>query len=187
MFNLKNKKGFTLVELLAVIVVLAIVMGLAAVAITNVLENTRKSAFVADAKSFLEGAHNLVNADDMNTMLGSGTDSYAPSCNQNGNVKYIPIGDIRLERGGEKSPYGNLYLKSAAGTKGVDDYKNIKTADNAQASYVKVTSVVANGNCSYTYEIFLSDGVYAIRGTTAGSSLGESSIANDKVLTALAS
>ena len=34
---MKNKKGFTLVELLAVIVVLAIVMGIAAVAITNVL------------------------------------------------------------------------------------------------------------------------------------------------------
>ena len=32
---MKSKKGFTLVELLAVIVVLAIVMGIAAVAITN--------------------------------------------------------------------------------------------------------------------------------------------------------
>lgn len=41
----KDKKGFTLVELLAVIVVLAIVMGLAAVAITSVLNNTRKICF----------------------------------------------------------------------------------------------------------------------------------------------
>lgn len=47
----KNKKGFTLVELLAVIVILAIVMGLAAVAITSVLNNTRRSAFDTDAKS----------------------------------------------------------------------------------------------------------------------------------------
>ena len=47
-----NKKGFTLVELLAVIVVLAIVMGLAVVAISGVLDNARKATFVADAKQF---------------------------------------------------------------------------------------------------------------------------------------
>ena len=50
---MKNKKGFTLVELLAVIVVLAIVMGIAAVAITNVLDTTRKNAYVASAKQFI--------------------------------------------------------------------------------------------------------------------------------------
>ena len=65
----KNNKGFTLVELLAVIVVLAIVMGLAAVAITGVLENTRKAAMVSDAKSFLNGAHSLVNSSDLSTMV----------------------------------------------------------------------------------------------------------------------
>ena len=45
MKKIGNNKGFTLVELLAVIVVLAIVMGIAAVAITNVLDSTRKNAF----------------------------------------------------------------------------------------------------------------------------------------------
>ena len=34
----------------------AIVMGIAAVAITNVLDSTRKNAFVASGKQFVEGA-----------------------------------------------------------------------------------------------------------------------------------
>ena len=67
---MKSKKGFTLVELLAVIVVLAIVMGIAAVAITNVLDSTRKNAYVASAKQFIAGAKTLVNADEMNILLG---------------------------------------------------------------------------------------------------------------------
>jgi len=59
MKNIKNKNGFTLVELLAVIVVLAIVMGIAAVAMTNILDNMRKNTFVADAEQFIEWDGNM--------------------------------------------------------------------------------------------------------------------------------
>ena len=108
----KNKKGFTLVELLAVIVILAIVMGLAAVAITSVLNNTRRSAFVTDAKSFIEGARDLVNSDALNDLLGTSGGNYAPSCaNGTGETNFIPVSAIRLESGGETSPYGNPYQK----------------------------------------------------------------------------
>ena len=67
---LKNKKGFTLVELLAVIVVLAIVMSIAVVAITNVIDSSRKAAFVLDAKQFLDGAVQLVDGDGLNNLAG---------------------------------------------------------------------------------------------------------------------
>ncbi len=40
------KKGFTLVELLAVIMVLAIIMGIAVVVVNNVVESGKKSVYV---------------------------------------------------------------------------------------------------------------------------------------------
>lgn len=153
----KNKKGFTLVELLAVIVILAIVMGLAAVAITSVLNNTRRSAFVTDAKSFIEGARDLVNSDALNDLLGTSGGNYAPSCaNGTGETNFIPVSAIRLESGGETSPYGNPYQKGT-GTVAVT------TRPSDGSSYIEVTSSVdANNECTYAYKIFLSDGVYAI-------------------------
>lgn len=103
---MKNKKGFTLVELLAVIVVLGIVMGIAAVAITNVLDSTRKNAFVASAKQFVEGAKALVEADMVDAMLG-GSGKYLDSCN---GTYPIPLIDIKTKSGNnDKTPWGLGY------------------------------------------------------------------------------
>ena len=152
MKNLKNKKGFTLVELLAVIVVLAIVMGLAVVAITGVLENARKATFVADAKQFLEGARNLVTSSDMNAML-DGTNnptSYAVSCQnskQAPSSRELPISVLKFQQGGEKSPYGNPYNKTL--------------------SKIYVSAALDTDNsCKLTYRIYLTDGVYEITDAT---------------------
>ena len=144
-----NNKGFTLVELLAVIVVLAIVMGLAVVAITGVLDNARKATFVADAKQFLEGARNLVNSADMDSMLTGGSSStYLITCNSGTGAKNnvdITLDQIPLQQGGKKSPYGNTYAATS----------KIHVA----AAYKDATNKT---DCQFTYTIFLSDGVYAI-------------------------
>lgn len=152
MKNLKNNKGFTLVELLAVIVVLAIVMGLAVVGITSVLDSTRKSAMLADAKSFLEAAHGLVRAEETKVLLGE-TSSIAPKCGA-GNSKEISLETLQatMEQGGKKSPYGNDYQ---SGTK------------------VIVESVPAD--CSYKYSVFLDDGVYVVADTTTKTAAVEES------------
>ena len=42
---IRNNKGFTLLELLAVIVILAIIMIIAIPAVSNTLEMTRKKSF----------------------------------------------------------------------------------------------------------------------------------------------
>lgn len=51
-----NKKGFTLVELLAVIVVLAVIMLLAVNAVIPQMNKARKNAFVTEANSFIDAA-----------------------------------------------------------------------------------------------------------------------------------
>ena len=146
---MKNKKGFTLVELLAVIVVLAIVMGIAAVAITNTLDSTRKNAYVSSAKQFIAGAKTLVNTDEMNVLLGD-QPTYAPKCQSTEASKTITLNLIKTEGGSnDKSPYGNPIDKTK--------------------SFVKVTSSAMSdtGECTYSYSIFITDGTYRIGTDTA--------------------
>jgi len=53
-----NKKGFTLVELLAVIIVLAVVMLIAVTAVVPQMNRSRKQAFITEATTILNGAEN---------------------------------------------------------------------------------------------------------------------------------
>jgi type IV pilus assembly protein PilA len=50
-----NKKGFTLVELLAVIVILAIILAIAVPSISGMITNSKKSAFEANVKMIITG------------------------------------------------------------------------------------------------------------------------------------
>jgi type IV pilus assembly protein PilA len=45
-----NKRGFTLVELLAIIVILAIILAIAVPTISSIVQSVKKSAFEEDAK-----------------------------------------------------------------------------------------------------------------------------------------
>lgn len=54
--RIKNEKGLSLVELLAVIVILGIVAAIAIPAIGNIIENSRYNAVKADAINVLSGA-----------------------------------------------------------------------------------------------------------------------------------
>ncbi len=52
---MKNKNGFTLVELLAVIVILALIMGIAAYSMQGVTENVKISSIKSSALSYVDG------------------------------------------------------------------------------------------------------------------------------------
>ena len=163
---LKNKKGFTLVELLAVIVVLAIVMSLAVVAITGVLDNARKATFVADAKAFLEGARNLVTSDEMNSLLDGDSGEYAVACDSSTipSSRTIDVSTIKTQQGGVKSPYGNNYDKGN--------------------SKIYVSAAKDGTDCKYTYKIYLTDGVYAIGGPSEDNAIEWNVLSTSNVVTA---
>jgi len=54
--HLKKEKGFTLVELLAVIVILGIIAAIAVPMIGNVINDSKDKAILADAQTILNGA-----------------------------------------------------------------------------------------------------------------------------------
>lgn len=56
MKRLRNERGLTLVELLAVVVILAIIGTIAFVMIGNVIENSKKDAHIANAQQLISAA-----------------------------------------------------------------------------------------------------------------------------------
>ena len=63
-----NKKGFTLVELLAVIVIMALIMGLAFPAVTGMINSSNQKKYEAYEKSMTEYAKAYF--DETNTVIG---------------------------------------------------------------------------------------------------------------------
>ena len=107
-----NSKGFTLVELLAVIVIMGILMMVAIPAVTRTIENSRKDTFVDIAKSYANAATTLWTADG----LSCGAENTVSSAVDNGDY-YIKIdtknaasAPVLLDKGG-KSSWGNRDVK----------------------------------------------------------------------------
>ncbi len=148
---MKNNKGFTLVELLAVIVIMGILMMVAIPAITRTIENSRKDTFIDIAKAYANAVRNLWTTDAM--QCGS-SNSYASAMDDGDYYILIDTADENrlsvLDQGG-KSSWGNrnvkgyvrvnistvgdkkitkFYVALSDGTHGVyDDLGNSKEAD----------------------------------------------------------
>ncbi|SOC13282.1 type IV pilus assembly protein PilA [Ureibacillus xyleni] len=75
--RMKNEKGLTLIELLAVIVVLGIIAAIAIPAIGNIIENTKKDAHIANAKAMIE-ATRLLSIEESDVRPSVGNKSFIP-------------------------------------------------------------------------------------------------------------
>ena len=90
----EKKKAFTLIELLAVIIILGILMIIAIPSVTSYINNSRKSAYVDTAKEIISGARNFVNEGKV--------DMYNTDV-----TYYIDYACIKTENA-QKSPYGDF-------------------------------------------------------------------------------
>ena len=141
---MKNKKGFTLVELLAVVVILALVMSIAVISIGLVLEKTRESTYKSTAATLLDGVRKRLL---LANKLGEGDYEFTISL---------------LEKGGENSPFGGAIqylpntLQCSDDNKVDDNICKVSTREctATATSFVRVTSV----DSSYRYSICLTAG-----------------------------
>ena len=90
-----NSKGFTLIELMGVIVILSIIMLIAIPNVTSTLEKTKKDSYIADAKKFVS----LVQYE---VRMGT-VEKPTPSHNVS-----VSLGDLKTDQISKDSD-GNLY------------------------------------------------------------------------------
>ena len=92
--NKTKKRAFTLIELLAVIIILGILMIIAIPSVTNYISNSRKNSYIATAKAIIDGARAKVNEGKLN-LYDSNTTYYIPNtCINTENSKKSPYGDF---------------------------------------------------------------------------------------------
>jgi len=65
---LKNQKGLTLVELLAVVVILGIIAAIAVPSIAGIIDNSKKDAHIANAEQLVGAARLAVASNDKKTL-----------------------------------------------------------------------------------------------------------------------
>lgn len=102
-----NKKGFTLVELLAVIAIIGILSLIAVPNVINVVENTRKQNMLDDAKKLISLAKNEVNS---NYELRNFMD--ANRCNVSTNTCTLNFDSLNEKGDIQNDPDGGTYRNS---------------------------------------------------------------------------
>ncbi len=135
---MKNKKGFTLVELLAVIVILALIMGIAVVSIGNVLSSARENTMWENAQGVIEGVRKTL---ALNNVEAEG--------------KAYGFNDTLFESGAVKLGDNNIEYATPSGTTittGLWQLASVPTAcSSTTKSYVSVDS-----NGIYTLCLYVS-------------------------------
>lgn len=129
---MKNNKGFTLVETIAVIIILGVVLSIAVPSITNVVKSTNKNRMISDAETFISEVKEYVESDTIGN---------TPKDNK---YKLVNI-KSKLS----KSPYGRNYnMESSFVIINNNSYTVCLTDDKYKATTEEGSITVKKGNCS---------------------------------------
>ena len=146
MKSIKNQSGFTLVELLAVVTVLVIIMGIAALSMNGVIGNVRVNSMKSSASYFIDGTRKLLLA---NMELGEGT--YYLSDSMLEKKVSSPWGKYLYYNGEDQNIANELKTKGYCKAKAALDCGG----DGKTGSFMSVTKDTTSGN--YNYVVCLYD------------------------------
>lgn len=93
-----KKKAFTLIELLAVIVILCILLAIAIPQVTQYITKSRKDSLVTTSKDFIDAVRNDAHSDIYEFPIG------------NNDVTIVTLDLVKLAKGGKKSPFSGNWL-----------------------------------------------------------------------------
>lgn len=140
-----NKKGFTLVELIAVVVIMAIIAMIATPNIISLIDNGKRSDYIADAKSFIAKAKYMEKLEKYNKQGGDSEDSYFTK--EGDGIKKILLSKI-VNINDFNDPYGGEYKKG-------ESYVKFKIATENGINVKEASIYLKSGdgdNCHIIYE-----------------------------------
>ena len=140
---LKNKKGFTLVELLAVIVVLAIIMVIATQQVSNTIKKSRANSYFETVQSIRKGMQTACAND--NSVNGTTIEDYVEYSDVT--VKYVEASDTKDKEGNTVHNPAHFEISPSDSGK----FKNMdinELSKNANSIYtISNTTVTFNSDC----------------------------------------
>lgn len=140
---MKKNKGFTLVELLAVITIIGILSTIGTLSITKIIQNSKKDSFVLLAKKYIKTfREGLTNGDYVVEFINEGGYPKAVLANNmkcslppNGMVTFIPISEIKANI--KESPYNKEINKGFVMVQNTEDINSTtETPDSYEYYFV---------------------------------------------------
>lgn len=132
------KKGFTLIEMIAVVIILGIVLLIAVPAVTSYIKGSNDSVYVNSMSSYLQ-----------QVKMDYSEKQYGPYINK-GEIMVVPLKNIKLDKGNtDSSPYGKIvysqsYVLIERSTNGVKYY--VTVLDKTSKGFVDVREDEMNNN-----------------------------------------
>ena len=128
---MKNNKGFSLIELLAVIVILGVLMIIAIPSVTNYIQNSRKNTYISTVRGLIDGARALVSSGKLR-MNDTDVSYYIPSsCITTENDSKTPYGEFAVSNiiinydGEEYKYYWSGVDESGVGIPAITSYEDL--------------------------------------------------------------
>ena len=119
-----NKKGFTLIEILAVLIIMGVILLIAVPSISRYITQSKTSTYVTDAKRFVEAGRNLVETGQLKLISKDTT-------------YYIPRTCLPVEKG-QESPFGSWKALYVVVTYDGDEHNYYFTATDSTNHGIKI-------------------------------------------------